>query len=130
MESPEENQLTTGSACQRRFVLPVLRDQNGQQIRENDILRVFHFYGRRRGKGYEKHYMYKIARVVHWGKWSDENGPTWAFFHTAEPPDGTLNNCYSPYQNGKFHTDQTLEGVEVLDSPETLRIENEKRRIK
>lgn len=31
--------------------LPVLRDMHGQIIREYDILRVFHFYGRRRGQG-------------------------------------------------------------------------------
>lgn len=111
------------------LVLPVLRDKHGQQIRENDILRVFHFYGRKRGKGYEKHFMYKIARLVDWPRHNDTPLRTWAFFHTAEPPDGTLNNCYSPYQNGGFHADQTLEGVEVIYSPETLRIENEKRRI-
>lgn len=112
--------------------LPILRDQHGQQIRENDILKVFHFYGRRRGKGREKHYMYKIARLVLWPKHNDEPILTWAFFHTAEPPSapGKLKNCYSPYQSGKFHVSQTLEGVEVLDSPETLRLENEKNRIK
>ena len=74
--------------------------------------------------------MHKIARIVDWPRHNDAPLRTWAFFHTAAPPDGTLKNCYSPYQNGEFHTDQTLEGVEVIDSPETLRIENEKRRIK
>jgi hypothetical protein len=109
-----------------RQSLPVLRDQNGQQIRENDILRVFWFHGRRRGKGRQKHYMYKIARVIEWPSHSGPPFITWAFFHTAAPPDGTLNNCYSPYQNGQFHSDQTLEGVEVIYSPETMRIEKKR----
>lgn len=103
--------------------LPILRDEHGQQIREFDILRVFHFYGRKRGKGYERHYMYKIARIWDW----PDHGKQWLFFHSADFSRG-LENAYVPYQQG-WSEDQTLIGVEVLDSPETLRIENEKRRI-
>ena len=121
---------TAGSDCQERLVLPlpVLRDMHGQVIREFDILRVFHFYGRRRGKHREKHYMHKIAVV--------KNHPNpkcpkfWWFHHTAEMGEG-MTNGYIPY-NGSgdgWAVDQTLDGVEVIDSPATLRDENEKRQI-
>lgn len=108
--------------------LPVLRDMHGQIIREFDILRVFHFHGRRRGKGREKHYMHKIAVVKNHSnpKWPK----IWWFHHTAEMGDG-LTNGYIPYKGSgdEWAVDQTLDGVEVIDSPATLRIENEKRRI-
>ena len=99
--------------------LPVLRDMHGQIIREFDILRVFHFYGRRRGKGREKHYMYKIAVVKKWN--NPRIGRQWWFHHTAEMGTG-LTNGYCPYQGigDQWGADQTLEGVEVLDSPATL----------
>jgi hypothetical protein len=109
--------------------LPVLRDMHGQVIREFDILRVFHFFGRRRGKGWEKHYMYKIATV------KPHSNPriqrVWWFHHTAEMGEG-LTNGFIPYNGSgdEWGTDETLDGVEVIDSPATLRDENEKRRIR
>ncbi len=109
--------------------LPVIRDMNGQVIREFDILRVFHFFGRRCGKGRKRHYMYKIAVVKQWP--NPRIGRQWWFHHTAEMGEG-LTNGYSPY-NGvgdQWAIDQTLDGVEVIDSPATLHDENEKRRIK
>jgi hypothetical protein len=109
--------------------LPVLRDMHGQIIREFDILRVFHFYGRRCGKGRQRHYMYKIAVVKQWT--NPRIGRQWWFHHTAEMGEG-LTNGYCPYKGSgeQWAVDQTLEGVEVIDSPATLRDENEKRRIK
>lgn len=107
--------------------LPVLRDMHGQIIREFDIIRVFH-YGRRRGRGMEKHYMYKIAVV------KDHSHPrfprVWWFHHTAEMGDGLVNG-YIPYNTvgDEWGTDETLDGVEVIDSPATLRDEMEKRKI-
>jgi hypothetical protein len=102
---------------------------HGQIIREFDILRVFHFYGRRCGKGRKKHYMHKIAVV------KDHKSPkypkVWWFHHTAEMGEG-LTNGYIPYSSGtgdQWAIDQTLDGVEVIDSPATLHDENEKRRI-
>ena len=102
---------------------------HGQIIREFDILRVFHFYGRKRGKGYEKHYMYKIAAVkmIPGAKYQRH----WWFYHTAEMGEG-LSNGYYPYQGSgdRWAVDQTLDGVEVIDSPATLRDEVESRRIR
>jgi hypothetical protein len=125
------NQTEAGAVLAQSPVrpLPVLRDMHGQIIREFDILRVFHFEGRRRGKGREKHYMHKIATV------KPHKNPrfprVWWFHHTAEMGEG-LTNGYIPY-NGvgdRWGVDETLLGVEVIDSPATLRDENEKRRIK
>lgn len=114
-----------------RLVLPLpeLWDKNGQIIREFDILRVFHFYGRRRGRGREVHYMYKIATVKEWT--NPRIGKQWWFHHTAEMGDG-LTNGYCPYESGtgaQWAIDQTLVNVEVISSPATLHDENEKRRI-
>lgn len=108
--------------------LPVLRDQRGQVIREFDILRVFHFYGRRRGKGREKHYMYKIATVK---PLKNPRFPrVWWFHHTAEMGEG-LTNGYIPYNKvgAEWGTDETLEGVEVIDSPATLHDKVEAMRV-
>jgi hypothetical protein len=128
MENETEKQTPVGSDA-LVLPLPVLRDMHGQIIREFDILRVFHFYGRRRGKHREKHYMHKIAVV------KDHKSPkypkVWWFHHTAEMGEG-LTNGYIPYSSGtgdQWAIDQTLDGVEVIDSPATLRDENEKRRI-
>ena len=109
--------------------LPVLRDMHGQVIREFDILRVFHFFGRRCGKGRKKHYMHKIAVVKQYP--NPKHGRQWWFHHTAEMGQG-LTNGYCPYNGSgeQWAVDQTLEGVEVIDSPATLHDENEKRRIK
>lgn len=109
--------------------IPVLRDMHGQVIREFDILRVFHFFGRRCGKGRKKHYMYKIAVVKEWT--NPRIGRQWWFHHTAEMGEG-LSNGYCPYNGSgdQWAVDQTLEGVEVIDSPATLHDENEKRRIR
>lgn len=132
MESKNDNENTgLPAVAQPRLVLPlpVLRDIHGQVIREFDILRVFHFYGRRCGKGRKKHYMHKIAVV------KDHKNPkypkVWWFHHTAEMGEG-LKNGYIPYNGSgdQWAVDQTLPGVEVIDSPATLRDENEKRRIK
>lgn len=99
--------------------LPVLRDMHGQVIREFDILRVFHFFGRRCGKGRKKHYMYKIAVVKQWN--NPSIGRQWWFHHTAEMGEG-LTNGYCPYNGSgdQWAVDQTLPGVEVIDSPATL----------
>ena len=109
--------------------LPVLRDMHGQIIREFDILRVFHFYGRRCGRGRKKHYMHKIAVVKQWR--NPRIGRQWWFHHTAEMGEG-LTNGYCPYNGSgdQWAVDQTLDGVEVIDSPATLHDENENRRIK
>ena len=120
MSDPIKSDSPDGAVVLPRLVLPVLRDMHGQVIREFDILRVFHFYGRRRGKGHEKHYMYKIAVVKEWN--NPRIGRQWWFHHTAEMGEG-LTNGYCPYQGSgdQWAADQTLDGVEVLDSPATLR---------
>ena len=103
--------------------LPVLRDMHGQIIREFDILRVLHFYGRRRGKGWQKHYMHKIAVAKHH---KNPRFPrVWWFHHTAEMGEG-LSNGYIPYTGASnaWGTDETLEGVEVIDSPTTMKMRN------
>lgn len=100
--------------------LPVLRDKNGQVIREYDILRVFHYHGRKRGRGHERHYMYKIAVVKEWS--NPRIGRQWWFHHTAELGYG-LTNGYCPYMGSgdSWAIDQTLKDVEVISSPYTLR---------
>lgn len=123
-DSLERLPASAGSA----LTLPTLRDMHGQVIREFDILRVFHFYGRRRGKGREKHYMHKIAVVKEWK--NPRIGRQWWFHHTAEMGEG-LTNGYCPY-NGcgdQWAVDQTLDGVEVIDSPATLHDEVWSKRI-
>lgn len=115
----------TAQTKPRFFTEPaVLRDKHGQQIREYDILRMFHFYGRRRGRGYEAHYMHKIAVV----KDHPKHGKVWWFHHTAELGEG-FTNGFMPSADTGWGNDGTLADIEVIDSPETLRIENEKRRI-
>lgn len=82
---------------------PELRDKNGQIIREFDIVRVFHFYGRKRGKGHERNYMYKIANIK-----DTKDGPQWWFWHTAEMKEG-----YFP----KYAGSGILKEAEIIDSP-------------
>ncbi len=95
----------------------ILKDKYNQIIREYDILKVFHYYGRKRGKGHEKHYMYKIAKL----KFINEKyGNQWYFYHTAELKEG-----YWPSLS-----DKVLEEVEVIDSPATLHDWCESNRIK
>lgn len=94
--------------------LPILRDKKGKIIREFDILRVFHFEGRRRGKGREKHCMYKIATIKEY----PQHGRQWWFYHSAKMGDG-WHNGYWPYEKG-FGKDQTLDRAEVISSPATL----------
>ena len=97
--------------------LPVLRDKRGHVIREFDILRVFHFLGRRRGRGFQKHFLYKIAVIKEWA--NPRIGRQWWFHHTAEMGAGLING-YCPYTGSgdQWAVDQTLETVEVINSPE------------
>lgn len=126
---------TAGQTCEglpvksgSALTLPTLRDMHGQVIREFDILRVFHFYGRRCGKGRKKHYMHKIAVVKQWA--NPRIGRQWWFHHTAEMGEG-LTNGYCPYNGSgdQWAVDQTLDGVEVIDSPATLHDEVWSKRI-
>lgn len=66
----------------------VIRDKNGVEIEEFDILKVFHFIGARR----KRHYMYKMA-VVREGRlygshlYSNENKPDyplWTLFDSEQ----------------------------------------------
>ena len=80
-------------------------DKKGAAIRQYDILKVFHFFGRRRGLGRDKHYTYKIAGM----KEIPKHGKLWYFYHTAEMKDG-----YYPSLEDMVH-------IEVVSSPLTLR---------
>lgn len=93
--------------------MAVLRDVNGKIIREYDIIKVFHFEGRRRGKGHEKHFMHKIVGIKEfaWGK-------VWIAYHNPmmEPSEYYVlhgENAY-PLENA------VLDDTWVVDSCLTL----------
>jgi hypothetical protein len=42
---------------------PSYFDKNGVEIKEFSLVKMYHYTGRKRGRGREKHYMYKWIRL-------------------------------------------------------------------
>jgi hypothetical protein len=90
---------------------PILKDKLGTPVRRFDIVKIFHFYGRVRGKGREKHYMHKIADVK-----DTPAGPQWFFWHSPltfflqEESGG-----YYPHFT-RAKEEHTLKEAEIIDS--------------
>jgi hypothetical protein len=103
--------------------IPVIVDKNGKKIRQYDILKVFHFWGRKRGHGRQKHYMYKIAYIK-----QTDIGPQWFFYHN---PREFLKNAGKDNLSGGYWAkvirpellglnkagfDHQFKDIEILDS--------------
>lgn len=100
--------------------MAILRDATGRVIRQYDILKMFHFEGRKRGKGYEKHYMYKIVDIMSYRsvKTSLEQ-KCWIAYHSTT---GMLTNQYFVLHGDDvgLHEDGKLSDCWIIDSPLTL----------
>lgn len=79
-------------------------DENGNEIKELDVIKVFHFIGRRR----KKHYMYKWIWLH-----ENENQRYWVAKHLSSknPFDFVPLKALDKYPNGRH-----LKGVEIVQS--------------
>jgi hypothetical protein len=80
-------------------------DKHGNEIREFDLIKVFHFKGvNDRGNGRKNYYMYKWVKIV------ESHGKMyWAGFHLNKD-----NGSY--WLKACANTDRKLTGVEIVQS--------------
>lgn len=89
---------------------PDIFDSKGNKIRQWDIVRVDHFQTKR-GRGYQMHYMYKIACIEDYP--NPSIGKQWFFYHTPERVKG--DGYYpSPAKSQKFEEYLVIDSSELL----------------
>lgn len=82
------------------------KDQNGKEIKEFAVLKVYHFKGtNEQGRGRKHYYMYKWVRLVEYS----DNKKYWAAMHLTN---GDLKNCYR--LKAVANENRIIKGTEIV----------------
>lgn len=85
---------------------PSFFDKNGNEIREFDLIKVFHFKGTNdQGRGRKNYYMYKWIRLI------ESNGKLyWAALHLSDATDSAY------WLKAVANAERKLDGTEIVQS--------------